>query len=268
MKFEKPPLVELIAEFRWLPLDQLGKEVNPTTPFLQAGPTADAFYDTFRRYLGGIGYTMAERLVPANFPHVMYQPVYRYSREDESSSRTIYQSGPGLLSVHALPPYQSWDSFKPVISNGLDALISSRPEERKLTVFTAVNLRYIDAFDARFLGDKSQRQFLADVLQVNLSLPAALDERTADTNQTKIALQVSSRLKSGLDLTLSVGPNVVQGEPSRLVMDTAVSSPLSVECDRQTVMRVLETAHDSIRQLFIGMTQPIQELMVPLPEGS
>jgi uncharacterized protein (TIGR04255 family) len=267
MKFEKPPLLELIAEFRWLPTNALGVGIaNPAT-FLKSGPETEAFYDAFRKAVAFGGYNLSERLIPANFVHPMYQPVFRYSRDsDEKTPRTIYQVGIGLLSVHALPPYDSWSTFKPVISAGLDALIASRSTD-KSTVFTSVSLRYIDAFDTELRQGRSERKFLSEVLGLNVDLPFALAEQAVDPDLIEVAAQLKTRTKSGLDLTLGVGPNVDQGDPHRIVMDTVVSSPQHVAWDREATLEVLERAHTAIRSLFVGMTTPIHDLMGLLTEG-
>jgi uncharacterized protein (TIGR04255 family) len=261
MKFEKPPLIELIAEFRWLPVNVLGEEITQPTAFLQAGPPAEAFYEAFRLGLAAHGYKLSERLIPQNFPHPIYQPVFRYSSDDKTSSHVVYQTGPGILSVHALPPYENWEAFKPVISTGLNALIAGRTEAQKNKVFTGVSLRYIDAFNSELRGGRSERKFLSEVLGFSVGLPPVFAEQAADVNETAIAMQLKCRIKSGLDLLLSVGPNVDQGDPNRIVMDTMVSSPKHVDWDSEAVVEVLERAHTSIRALFVGMTSPIHDLM-------
>jgi uncharacterized protein (TIGR04255 family) len=268
MKFEKPPLIELIAEFRWFPINVLGEEITQPTAFVQASPNAETLYEDFRLALAANGYKLSERLIPQSFPHPIYQPVFKYSSDDKTSSHVVYQAGPGILSVHALPPYENWDAFKPVISIGLDALIATRPAVQKNRVFTSVSLRYIDAFNAELRAGRSERKFLSEVLGLNVGLPPVFSEQIVDVDDIAIAMQLKCRIKSGLDLTLSVGPNVDQGDPNRIVMDTMVSSPKHVDCDREAVIEVLERAHTSIRALFVGMTKPIHDLMKLTDEGS
>lgn len=269
MKFAKPPLIELIAEFRWLPLNPQGEEITNPATILQAGPQGEAFYDSFRRAVAANGYPLSERLIPLGFPHPMHQPIFRFSRDSQGPGPTgsIYQIGAGILSVHALPPYENWEAFRPIISSGLDALIATRLPPSRINAFTSVSLRYIDAFSQELRGERSEREFLSEVLQLDVHLPASLLEEAATPNLVQVAMQLKSRTKSGLDLTLSVGPNVDQGDPQRIVMDTMVSSPTPTECNRESALEVLERAHTCIRSLFVGMTGPIHNLMVLLPEG-
>jgi len=74
IEFEKPPIIEIIAEVRW------GEASSPAflpglAPNLMiADDQNDEFFRCFGEKAAAIGFSRSERLVPLNFPTMPFQP--------------------------------------------------------------------------------------------------------------------------------------------------------------------------------------------------
>lgn len=261
MKFQKPPLIELIAEFRWIPTDDQGQLVTNLTQLAVSSQETEAFYERFRAAIATQGYNAAERLVPNGFPYPMQQPVFRYKRTDETSTTSVFQLGVGLFSVHALPPYENWDAFKPIIATGLRTLLEVRLTNAR-KAFTNISLRYIDAFGPELIDGRPMRKFFEDILKLRVDLPASVTHQATDPNLIQFALQLNTPIGDGLNLALNVGRNANMS--NSVVLDTTVNSSNEVAWDDSAPLEVLESAHTSIRHIFLDMTAPIHSLMQPI----
>lgn len=270
MRFKKAPLIELIAEFRWNPngTGQAAQVTAPNAAQVQFAMMADPNYyeQFFARYadrIGGDGYVRTERLVPQGWPFPNQIPVLRFRQaNDDNTAPTLYQIGAGLFSAHALPPYQSWDQFKPVIDRGLRVLHSSLSDQDHISKFTSVTLRYIDRFTSELTGDRTPQQFIRDVLGIHLDLPNAITAEADDEKSIDSTLLLRVPLKSELLMTLGINPPTAP-PTGGIIMDTSVVTRTSVSSEILDVMSLLETAHGSISRLFMGVTAPIKLDMEP-----
>jgi uncharacterized protein (TIGR04255 family) len=276
MKFEKPPLIELVAEFRWYGTDPNGQNVIDPNAIAVSGSELELFYDTFRQIVAERGFNTSERLIPNGFPHPMQQPVIRYRNSDAAKANAVLQIGVGLMSVHALPPYENWEAFRPVIETALSSLIETRrrvvdnrlkelPRPLPLTEdkeFVAISLRYIDSFGPEMSRGRTIRQFFDEVLGVKVTIPKAISDQVADPASISVSLQMKTTLENGGQLQMGLGPN--PNDSQSIVMDTIVLCEERVRWNLEGPMALLERSHDSIRQLFVGMTTPIHDLMQPL----
>jgi uncharacterized protein (TIGR04255 family) len=126
-------------------------------------------------------------------------------------------------------------------------------------------LRYIDAFSHELTGGKSASEFLSEILGISLSLPHALSQFIKAGKTPKYALQLTLPVSDEAILTTNFAEAVVNGNPA-VLMDTTSSCTRGVEPNLDTVVRVLNSAHDIVHALFVEITSPIHKLMQPTEE--
>lgn len=270
LSFKNAPLVELVAELRWTeppaeggaptPLAPQGVGQQPILVF-----SSNAVEEFLMRVGGEVyqrGYCLAERLVPPGFPLMPSQAVYRYRSADDGKTSTIYQAGFGTFTVNAVPPYQSWEKFVPVVSDGVDALLAARRTEGAIPPFASVSVRYIDAFREEFTEGRDASSFISDVLGFTIGMPEVISRQVAAGQTVKPSIQLSIPLANRMRMDMAIGPGTVNNE-STLLMDTTVSAVEPVPADREAIMRVMNAAHDIIHDVFVEVTKPIQRLMQP-----
>ena len=268
--FANAPLIEIIAELRWIPAQQVSipSQQQPVAfqlPFL-GGSKQDEFFMRLGAKLHQLGFQSVERLVPPGLVTLVYQPIYRYKTAAESSS-VLYQAGAGLFSAHGIPPYRSWQEFSPFVQNGIVALLESRDPKEKEMQFATVSLRYIDAFRHELTQGKSGPVFLADALGIEIVLPGVLKSFGKSGSPPQYALQLTLPISDDTDLNLNLGEGQVHGNAA-LIMDTTVACNRGVFPDVVEIMKVLHSAHDVIHDIFIKLTGPIHQLMQPSDGGS
>ena len=266
MIFANPPLVELVAELRWVPGATTATEQATGGLTLQFPLVAPYLEETFSRFstqAASRGFVISERLVPAGFLNVPFSVVYRFRKLPTQDQNFLYQIGPGVFSANALPPYRDWDSFRPIVQDGVEALLASRhaSENRE---FAAVMLRYIDLFTEEFtMGLKSFR-FLNEILGINLQLPNTLREQAAETDMIQSGLQLQLPLKNGLAMALTLQDGGIVAGKTGILMTTQVVSTQPTRPDLRVIMETLENAHRSIRVTFLGLTERLTAQMQPL----
>jgi uncharacterized protein (TIGR04255 family) len=259
------PLVELIAELRWEPINSGGVSVPTPGSGLTfiSGPQSTAPDEFFMRFGAGIhqsGYTETERLVPPGFPFLQGQPVYRFKESREGSLRSLYQIGLGLFTANAVPPYETWTEFRPVVQTGVEALLAARAEGERDKPITLVNLRYIDAFEASHTEGRNIGQFLGEVLGLSVAVPDALSQHLRPDSIPKPSVQLQIPMNDGKLMTLSVAEGTANGRPA-ILMDTLVATTLPLPANIESIMEAFNAAHDAINSTFSKLIQPISHLM-------
>jgi uncharacterized protein (TIGR04255 family) len=271
MTFSKAPLVEIVAELRW------GQQPDATIQAHQPAGVqvplmamSSSRLDEFFMRLGGEvyqqGFQLAERLVPPNFPMMLFQPVYRYRKSTGTGGPALYQAGPGLFSANAIPPYRTWDDFSPVVRSGIDALLKARDEAERKFPFTSVSLRYIDAFGPELTEGRDIESFLREVFGIFVTLPVGLSKLVAADQKVKPLLQLALPLAKSMNMNVMIGEGMVNNEVA-VVMDTTVATSGEVPADSNSVMEALHAARAVIHEMFIDLTEPIQNLMKPVGTG-
>lgn len=263
MIFANPPLLELVAELRWLP-GASGQD-NPSGGAVTIQfpiPFIEETFETFRRSIAEKGFVASERLVPAGFPTLPFTIAQRF-RKPSGQENYAYQIGLGVFSANALPPYRSWESFRPIVREGVSTLLSSRHASDRADI--SVLLRYLDMFTEEFTGERKSLDFLNDVLGITLRLPAALAEQTAGLHDVRAALQFLVPLRDGLTMNLAFQEATAAGK-SGVLMTTEVSTVRPVAADLDSIMENFEKAHGYIRGTFLGLTTKIHDKM-KLVEG-
>lgn len=255
--FDKPPLVEIVAEVKW-------GSTSLTIPFegpnqsVPAENTPDELYNRFESAIAENDYTGVERLIPQGMPVMSHQPVYRYKKRKtgQDSEQTLYQLGSGILSVHGIPPYKNWATFLPVLEAGINALSQARsgPDQ----TFASVTLRYIDVFSDSLMEGRSLAQFVENIFGISISLPEAITKHCTNRDAIKSALHLKVPTASGDTIAVTISEGRA-GPHAGIVMDTAVQRLR--ETSVASVMTVFEEEHRVIHDMFIGMTRPIHTQM-------
>lgn len=256
------PLVEIVAELRWqMPAltaaDQSGNQVRLSGSF-----TDDATMAFFHRVTGAVGkhgFDRLEQLFPSGLPVLLSQMLYRYRRTDERP--VLAQVGPGMFSVNALPPYKSWDEFRPMLEGGIEGLLEALADKPDFTV----NLRYIDAFKQDLTSGREAKMFATEVLGFGLELPPVLRDCLRNDEQARMSFQVAIPT-SGMQLVVTVSDGHLGPEPV-VLMNTDIQVEGAQPADKQAILLALDQAHELIHETFMGMTQSIRDKLQPAPAG-
>jgi uncharacterized protein (TIGR04255 family) len=265
--FKQPPLVEIVAEFRW---DIPGLAAVPE-PFIgipmpvpDAGPF-ETLYVNFASKAAVKGFGLVERIVPSGFPAMAHQVVFRYTNPSEpKDGKVLFQLGPGVFTVNIVPPYKSWESFLPYIDLGLDLLLGAR-EENPESPFSSIQLRYIDAFSDVLRQGKPTARFLAEDLGIGIKLPDSITRFCTDADGVRPSLTMAVPIESGVfEITVSEG--WVRNTKS-VVMQSAIVMKGPTQAEKGPVLAVLDKAHRISYESFVGMTKSIHHLMQPEKAG-
>jgi uncharacterized protein (TIGR04255 family) len=233
--------------------------------FLSAPASAglDEFFMRFGAAAAQIKHRNIERLVPPGFPLIAHQAVYRF-RPDQGQQpiSSIYQVGPGLFTANAVPPYESWRTFEPIVSDGVKALLGARPAAEADMPFSGISLRYIDVFDQVFTQGRDLPTFLSEVLGISIGLPVALSEHIAPGSSYKPVLQLNIPMADGFTFGMVYGEGVAGGRQG-FVLETSLSTAQLVSPSAEAVMAKFNHFHEVIHKAFVGLTKPLHDLMPP-----
>ena len=265
LSFANAPLVEIIAELRWIPPQEVPvlSQQQPIAFQISffGGSKQDEFFMRLGAKLHQQGFPAVERLVPPGFVTLLYQPIYRYKQAVEPSP-VLYQAGAGLFSANGIPPYRSWEEFAPFVQKGISALVDSRDPKEKESQFATVSLRYIDAFRDDLTRGKSGPAFMADVLGIDVKLPDILTGFGRSGKAPQYALQLALPISDDTVLQLNVAEGQVHSNAA-IILDTSVSCNRGIFPEVAELMKVLHSAHEVIHGIFVKLTAPIRELMQP-----
>jgi uncharacterized protein (TIGR04255 family) len=265
--FAKAPLVELIAELRWVQPQQLGPNQIGAFGFPGQvfGLNPNKIDEFFMRFGGEIyqhGFNQAERIVPPGFPITLFQPVFRYRRGAEAHASVLFQVGPGVFSANAIRPYRSWETFSPIVQAGVVALLKTRGESEKALPFTSLSLRYVNAFGPELTGGRDIGLFVREVLGFAVALPEALTKHIEAGKTEKPSLGFSLPLSNGMSMNITIGEGLINNEAS-IIMDATVAATKPTAPDQGTLMAAFNGARGVIHEMFLDMTKPIYSLMQP-----
>lgn len=263
IEFEKPPLVELIAEVRW------GSPSFPNSSFYPEFPQNlmlsqdqnDDFFKCFGKKAALLGFSRSERLIPLNFPAMPFQPIFHYPRESSFGGTNVYQVGKGIFSAHATPPYRSWKDFFPVVRDGVEILLECRLENEKNLPFDVLNLRYIDAFTHPLTQDCKTIEFISKILGFGIKIPDAILNHAKDPDGIIPFIQLTVPISYG-QIHVVIADGRVNNEPS-IICDTTISRTDITDPSIENVMETFDSIHDLMREIFLELTKPIHNLMKP-----
>jgi uncharacterized protein (TIGR04255 family) len=261
ISFEKPPLVEIVAELRWglpAPVLEPGVSMNVTAAILS--PSEEDFFARFSTEVSSKGFGMAERLVPQGFPSIPFQPVYRFRKSLPNAGTPTYQIGTNTFSVHITPPYRSWDEFELALSYGVELLLRTRSTEQHSVAFSSASVRYINAFDSDLTGNKTTSEFISEVLGIDISLPDALTKILKPGSVIEPNMRLLCSTDNGYQLVLSILKGLINQQKA-VIMDTTAWTSDPIPPDRDVAVKVLNEAHQILHESFIEMTAKIHDIM-------
>lgn len=263
--FNKAPLVELIAELRWLPAGAISAPAPQQAGTMQLMFTNDAKVEEFFKQLGGElyqwGFQRSERLIPAGFPIIFGQPAIRYRSDDAVKKSVLYQAGSSVFSVHGIPPYRSWEDFVPQVKKGTEALLKTRAEAVRQAPFAQASLRYLDFFGEELLGGRTMEAFISEVLGFRTTPPEALIQIAAPKEVRSVFLRFVVPVEIGT-LTVSVGDGNANNRLG-VALDTTITTSAPIEANEDAIMDLFNSAHSIISKTFLTFTRPIEQLMEP-----
>lgn len=270
ISFEHAPLVEIIAELRWLPP---GTSSLPPgqAQIAVSGPDPDTFLLGFSRSPELTAFKKAEKLVPPNFPLIWQQAVWRYTNPE--SPGTLLQVGPGIFTANALQPYKRWSEFRPSVEAGVRALLASRLGQESNQPFVGVSLRYINAFSPQLVGNRRPDEFVREVLGFVIEPPAAVLKLCKDNSSISSGLNLRLRVAgTSKTLALQVGEGEIRqpGSPANtkaILLDFAVAENEHILPDVNAVLESFDAARDIIHSTFMEMTGKIHLTMKPREEN-
>ena len=268
--FAKAPLIELVAELRWIPQGSAvlqpgaGVQQGATPSIFIGGTKQEEFYMQLGVELYKLGFDRSERLLPPGVPFNLHQAVYRFRSEQEGITSVLYQVGYGIFSAHAVPPYHSWAEFLPHVVKGIHALLETRPESDKSQPFSQLSLRYIDFFGEKLTANRNTSSFFTEVLGISVKFPVAVSKVAASNDLRSLYTRAVLPLGFG-DLTLIVGDGQFNNQPG-ILLDNTVSSIAETTPTQDAIMKLFESAHSVLHNIFLELTRPIHDLMEPQGE--
>jgi uncharacterized protein (TIGR04255 family) len=258
--FKKPPLVEIAAELRWQLANVKGLPADLSrAPLPVDASSHEVQFMNFAGKAGEKGFSFVERIIPPGFPMLANQVAFRYRNRTISSGAPLYQLGPGIFTISMVPPYKSWDAFRPYIDLGI-ALLFDSWEQKDRPNFSSVRLRYTDAFSDEMRQGLSSVEFLSEKLGIGILLPESVKKFCNDAQGIKPNISATIPIQRGT-LELRVSEGWIRNMRS-LIMGTSVSMGDSFNT-RSSLLEAFDAAHQVIHEVFVDMTRPLHALMQP-----
>lgn len=265
--FSNAPLIEIVAELRWAHNPASATQIQPGVPVLVLNSSKlDEFFMRFGGEIYHSGFQKTERLVPSEFPMMLHQPIFRYRKDSGTDGAVLYQTGPGIFSANAIPPYKSWDIFSPVVQSGVEALLRSRDEIEKEFSFNTISLRYIDAFGPTLTQGMDVETFLREILGVTIGLPEAISNVIAPDMKVKPHIQLSLPINETTTMNLTLAEAMVNNDLA-IIMDCTVVTSGEIAPTADAVMSALNASHNLIHDMFINLTSKINQLMTQVEKA-
>ncbi|MBL8574948.1 MAG: TIGR04255 family protein [Hyphomicrobiaceae bacterium] len=262
VSFAKAPLIEIIAELRWVPP---GTVEQPGQPAFTND--ADQLAMSFNRQLAVASFPRAEKLVPPGFPSMLHEVAWRFRNPGDAG--TLLQIGGGIFTANALPPYKRWSAFRPTVEKGVEALLAARLEAEKDLPFSGLSLCYMNAFSPEAMKKCSQQKFIEEVLGFRVDLPSALKkiESRDQHNSTTINLLVPiGNTSKKLVLVVADGSMRQTGSSQNtpvVLMNMTVLETVPVAPNVTSILGAFDEARNIIHNAFMEMTSSIHNLMQP-----
>ena len=264
--FERAPVIEIVAELRWLPPNVLQPQQGQIQISFGA-PDSDAFLLNFSRRPEIATFTHAEKLVPSGFPLPLHQVVWRFRNPIDAGA--LLQVGPGIFSANALQPYKSWSVFRPTVESGVKALLATRSDQEKDQPMIGLSLRYINGFRAEIMDGKSPQAFIRDVLKFRAERPPSLAKLGAgeDAGSTSINLLIPVA-NTSKTINVQIGDGTMHEvgaaiDVPTVMLDVTVSETAPVAPTAIDIMSAFDTSRGIIHDAFLEMTADIHDRMKP-----
>lgn len=244
------PLVEAIFELRW------GETSNSQFKF--SIEEAELLPGVFLKTIKDQGYGVSEQVNhDPGRPAFPFEIKHRFRKSH--GTWPCFQIGLGIFTANEIgnasldgpdKDQYDWDTFKPSITTGLDALNSSLNGGLPSLENPTCILRYQDAFKLK--GSETLESFISDKIKADISVENFLgnNEKIAE-NADELQLNFSYKTKhpeGRISITLSSA--LIHGKKG-IVIDTSISSKISEESmSTIEISNWAEQAHDLQRYVF------------------
>lgn len=257
-RFENPPLREIIAELTW---DVPEAEGHGGTEPIFHQAYEEAFAE-FIDFVGERGYSRSERLIPVNYPCPSNVAIFRarhkdYRHSNAAEAKVLYQIGAGVFTANALPPYESWDEFSPLVREGVEDFLKVNmpgglPERLR------PKLRYINAFTGDLVGDVSHREFLCDVLGLNIQFPGGvIKECHGELEIPRVEIMLPFEFGR---MVARFAKGAVGGDDAH-ILDITVQYNDELPPDIESIMDAYSRGRQKIHKIFLELTRSIHKKM-------
>ena len=266
ISFKHPPLVEIIAEVRWAPTGQpitavpAGSLPSQGTALLTDG-AHEGFFSDLSSGSAEIGFDRSERLIPVGFPSLAHHVIHRFRGKDATS---LFQAGLGVFTVNAVPPYRSWDHFRPIVESGLNVFFAAHLKH-SLAPVSEIILRYVNLFDRALIDDQNAASFAERTASIGIRFPEGISNELNSPEKLDLDLHFSVALDWGAVLRVHIADAVVGGKSGVLLDTTVIVSKLNLT-SREEIALLFEQAHTVTRQTFLALTKPIHDRMEPIKD--
>ena len=228
IKYGNPPIVEVVAEFRFVPSEPW----DLTVPGLVYDRVREQFpRKRLLKVLEG------EAAAEASGIRQEFRLTDRmqFLREDE---KAFAQVGPDLLAVNHLAPYPTWEGFAPLIQDALGVYVAvAQPRG-----YRRIGLRYVNR-----IAIPTNPVELADYLNFRPFVGPGLPQRMSG-----FILGVQSPYDDGRDILRLQLTTDEPGVPDSVIvlldMDYFVTQPEAVPL--QQALDWIETAHSRVQEAF------------------
>lgn len=267
-RFDNPPLVELVAELRWKDLSvPTGMPIGFPAgfPFPGSQVAFDQQLPEMTSAMTALGFGQSERLIPAGFPAPTETPIVRYRYSGGSDGNrgqlpsTLFQIGNGIFTANAVKPYKSWDDFRPVVEQGVRVLLET--QKSQIAGYSLV-LRYIDAFRDDLTDGMSHLDFLKNVFGFEIQLPAVLTKHAQSQAVELPMAQFSIPLAFG-SLQLQMTQGEIDGGKA-YILENVVQIEGLASANAEAIMESFSKARDVIHDVFVNLSAPIRDKMIPV----
>jgi uncharacterized protein (TIGR04255 family) len=169
--YQKPPLIEVIAEIHWSL-----KKID-SAPQAHLDPYYDVFREQFLEVARSNGLVHVQELIPSAIPIELVSSQPQLRLRSKANAWPLLQIGPGILTANIVPPYDGWAAFEPFLGKAISDLFQSYPLADRTLNISGLHLRYIDGFDDSFGFEKYE-----DFAKQMLGIERPLSDRFVDEN--------------------------------------------------------------------------------------
>lgn len=241
--YEKPPLIEVIAEIRWKTL--------PVTamPGVFIDPHFNAFKNQLDAALKKQGFAYTEKLVEDNIPIELTagMPLVRYRKA--KNQWPLYQAGPGLFTANIVPPYSGWKEFRKHFEKGLKLLLQSYPHSAEFLVFEQLELRYIDGFTGAHGYTGEYSKFLNNELGLDFAfkgIPNISGNKTEFRGEFVVNCENIPESKG----IISLQPNIIKNKPAVIMQLIARKQDFKDRMDQASLLEWFDESHIFLKTWF------------------
>ncbi len=217
--YKNAPLVEIIVEIRWhlIPIR--------TVPNGGVDPHFADLESKLLPQLVELGYNDVQRLIPQEVPLEILAHKLIYRCRTAKEKWPLIQFGPGVITANAVPPYEGWDSFWPVVKQAISSVFSDTVHDSNKPKIESISVRYIDAFNEKHKIDSPQ-SFMSNHLSLTVGMPKqVMDSFGSGSVVSDIGMHQGFLVNrpKGATCLLRCGTGAVH-ETSSVILDTQIRS--------------------------------------------